>query len=111
ALVRVEIVEEPVQVVLVGSPAVEQHQGPLGLASGMADEVRELIEPGHRDTSFTRFRRGSGSGVRMPSSWPRRCSNAGGSDRDSPRCARSSSVAKPGPMVAISNRTPPGSRK
>src|SRR5690606_2296842 len=41
-----------------------------------------------------------------------RCgSSHGGSTSDSPRCAGSSSTAKPGPSVASSNSTPPGSRK
>ena len=35
----------------------------------------------------------------------------GGSDRCSPRCAASSSTSNPGPIVAISNSTPLGSRK
>lgn len=38
-------------------------------------------------------------------------SKNGGSARDSPRCSSSSSVAKPGPSVAISNKIPFGSLK
>ena len=38
-------------------------------------------------------------------------SSQGGSTSVSPRCAGSSSAAKPGPSVASSNSTPPGSRK
>ncbi len=38
-------------------------------------------------------------------------SRKGGSASRSPRCSLSSSVAKPGPSVAISKRTRPGSRK
>ena len=55
--------------------------------------------------------RGSCSGVRIGSISLRRCSNAGGRTSDSPRCSGSSSVAKPGPRVAISKSTPLGSRK
>ncbi len=41
-----------------------------------------------------------------------RCgSSQGGSTRLSPRCPGASSTAKPGPSVASSNSTPPGSRK
>ena len=39
------------------------------------------------------------------------CSSQGGSTSDSPRCFGSSSTAKPGPSVASSKSTPPGSRK
>jgi D-alanyl-D-alanine carboxypeptidase/D-alanyl-D-alanine-endopeptidase (penicillin-binding protein 4) len=59
----------------------------------------------------TRPALGLGRGVSAFSSSPRRGSNRGGSDRRSPRCSRGSSVAKPGPAVAISNRTPLISRK
>jgi len=55
--------------------------------------------------------RGSAIGVRTRSTCSRRCSNAGGRMSASPRCAGSSSSAKPGPSVAISKRTPLGSRK
>jgi hypothetical protein len=55
--------------------------------------------------------RGLGSGVRTGSSCARRCSKAGGRTSASPRCSGSSSTAKPGPFVAISKRTPLGSRK
>lgn len=43
---------------------------------------------------------------------PARCgSRKGGRDSASPIVSNGSSVAKPGPSVAISNRLPPGSRK
>ena len=58
----------------------------------------------------TAYRR-AGSGVSSGSTCSRRCSNAGGSERRSPRCSTGSSVANPGPMVAISKSTPLGSRK
>ncbi len=54
---------------------------------------------------------GSGSGVRTSLSRSRRCSKLGGSERPWPRVSSSSSAVKPGPRVAISNRTPEGSRK
>src|SRR5215212_6541272 len=51
------------------------------------------------------------SGGRTSSSLSRRVSSQGGSLRRSPRCSWSSSTPKPGGSVAISKRTPPGSRK
>ena len=49
---------------------------------------------------------------RRPASMPARWgSRNGGRARLSPRWSASSSVAKPGPSVAISKSTPPGSRK
>ena len=71
------------------------------------DELVTLYnaEEGETDT------RGFGSGVSSGSTCSRRCSNAGGRESRSPRCSRGSSVVKPGPIVAISNRTPLGSRK
>lgn len=104
---RVERVEERVEVALVRAPAVEEDERGRttfwrlrgGLADERVDHVRDQ-EP-----------RGSGSGVSVGSIRSRRCSNAGGSESRSPRCSCSSSVAKPGPIVAISKRTPLGSRK
>ncbi len=58
-----------------------------------------------------RAARGSGSGVSRCSSSPRSRSKFGGSERRSPRCSGSSSAPNPGPIVAISNSTPLGSRK
>src|SRR5262245_8734266 len=46
-----------------------------------------------------------------PSMLARFGSSHGGSTRLSPRCAGSSSTPKPGPSVASSNSTPPGSLK
>jgi len=56
-------------------------------------------------------RTGEGSGVRIGSTWARRCSKAGGRMSASPRCSWSSSTEKPGPRVASSKRIPFGSRK
>src|SRR5206468_2892794 len=39
------------------------------------------------------------------------CAPPGGSDSDSPSVSNGSSAVKPGPIVAISNSTPLGSRK
>jgi hypothetical protein len=50
-------------------------------------------------------------GRRLASIDERCASKKGGSESRSPRVATSSSTAKPGPSVAISNNTPPGSRK
>jgi len=55
--------------------------------------------------------RAGSSGVSAASIRSRWGSKRGGSTSFSPRCAGSSSVANPGPMVAISNSTPLGSRK
>jgi hypothetical protein len=51
------------------------------------------------------------SGFRPASIWARRGSRNGGSASFSPSVSKGSSVAKPGPSVAISNRMPFGSRK
>ena len=97
---RVELVEEREEVVLVGAAAVEQDEGARRIAGGRPLARRQRHAA-----------RGSGSGVSTGSICSRRCSNAGGSESRSPRCSGSSSVAKPGPSVAISNSTPLGSRK
>src|SRR3954469_23436157 len=63
----------------------------------------------HPDTSAGL--RGFGIGVSRGSICSRRCSNAGGSERRSPSDSFGSSESKPGPIVAISKRTPLGSRE
>ena len=55
--------------------------------------------------------RGFSIGVRTASICSRRPSSHGGNTSVSPRCSGSSSAAKPGLNVAISNSTPLGSRK
>src|SRR5581483_11104247 len=100
----VERVEERVKIMLVGAATVEQDERPLGLGRRGGLERTEW----HVRVQLAR---GSGSGVRIGSTWARRCSNAGGRMSFSPRCAGSSSVEKPGPFVAISKSTPLGSRK
>ena len=104
--VRVEQVEERIQVVLVGPAPVEQHErarrSPRRLAPVRCE--RRIRHADH-------VARGAGSGVRAGSIRARRCSKAGGRMRASPRCSGSSSTPKPGPTVASSKRTPLGSRK
>ena len=82
-----------------------QNWGPGGDPSG-SSLCPSLTGEGARNE-----REGSYSGRRPASIWARRGSKNGGRDSRSPRCAASSSVAKPGPSVAISNKMPPGSRK
>jgi hypothetical protein len=71
----------------------------------------EAVRPCADYDRAAQLARGSGNGVSTGSICARRCSNAGGRISASPRCAGSSSVENPGPSVAISNRTPLGSRK
>src|SRR5215210_275849 len=99
----VEQVQQREQVVLTRAATVEEDEQPLRLA---ARGTRQRGERHERSAA-----RGFGSGVSIGSRRSRRCSNAGGSDRRSPRDSSGSSVAKPGPSVAISNRIPFGSRK
>ena len=101
--VGVEEIEEREEIVLVRTATVEQDERARRLAGGLAPASDEL--------AHARGARGSGSGVSVCSTWPRRCSNAGGRISASPRCAGSSSTPKPGPSVASSKRTPLGSRK
>ena len=99
AALGVERVEKGIEVVLVGAAAVEEDERSRRLARGRPLE------------SVERHPRGFGSGVNRGSICSRRCSKSGGSESRSPRCSASSSVAKPGPSVASSNRIPFGSRK
>ncbi len=103
----VERVEKGVEVVLVGAPAVQEHERPRRRAGGGALEMTKL----GRAHELAHAARGSGSGVRTGSIFARRCSKAGGRMSASPRWSASSSIEKPGPRVAISNSTPLGSRK
>ena len=100
----VEEVEQRIEVVLVGAASVEEDERALGFS-------RRGAKPGLEAHRAAAVSRGFGSGVRIGSTCERRCSKAGGSERRSPRCSSGSSVANPGPMVAISKRTPLGSRK
>ena len=88
----------------------------LDIACGAVCAHTDGLEQGHRATLARGYLavlagRGSGSGVRTCSSRSRSGSNAGGSESASPRVSTGSSAVKPGPSVAISNRTPLGSRK
>ena len=85
AALGVERVEQGIEVVLVGAPAVEEDERSGRLALGRPLEGVD----GHL--------RGLGSGVSRGSICSRRCSKSGGSESRSPRCSASSSVAKPGP--------------
>ena len=76
----------------------------------------ETGDPGSDITFFeypgvAQLSRGFRSGVSFGSIWSRRCSNCGVSDSFAPSCSSGSSTVKPGPIVAISNSTPDGSRK
>ena len=104
---RVEHVEEREEIVLVGAAAMQQHERAVRLSGGRADEVAQA-GVGHG----ARAGRGSGRGVKdllhaIAQVLERRRQRRA----RSPRCAGSSSVAKPGPSVAISKSTPLGSRK
>jgi hypothetical protein len=106
--VGVEHVEQGEEVVLVGSTAVQEHERALRLPTRRwADAVGEPVERHDRRASV----RVSGSGVSTPARRSRKCSYAGGRASLSPRVSSGSSTANPGPSVAISNRTPLGSRK
>src|SRR5262249_22501251 len=82
---------------------------PTARLPGRVDEggglqARRLVS--QRDVAAAR---GFSSGVSTASTCERRGSNAGGRTNVSPRSPGSSSVAKPGPTGAISERAPPGS--
>ncbi len=113
APLRVEQVEQREEVVLVRPAPVQQDERSLGLAVRRAGQ--SLERPGGTarpyDARVAHEARVSGSGVSSGSTCARRCSNAGGRISASPRCSWSSSTEKPGPIVAISKRTPLGSRK
>src|SRR5947209_8945559 len=81
-----------------------RHVGDFSIALMWEEEVKT--------TYFTGTVRSIGViGLRWASIAWRSASRKGGSASRSPRVAASSSTAKPGPSVAISNKTPPGSRK
>jgi len=92
------------QVVFVAACAVEEQQ------HGAAGISRRLVDMDEIHYSLTAgaciFSAGSTSSMRG-----RAGSSHGGSTSASPRCAASSSTANPGPSVASSKSTPPGSLK
>src|SRR6185503_6310885 len=96
-------VAERHHVVLVAAGAVQQQERRRAGRRGRLEHMMEA-EIRHYATGIV-------SGGSTRSICGREASNHGGSTSDSPRCAGSSSTAKPGPSVAISNRTPPGSLK
>ena len=74
------------------------------------DRRRELVRAQSRQRGDS-APRGSVSSGSAASISVRRASSQGGKTSRSPRRAGSSSTPKPGPSVASSKRTPPGSRK
>src|SRR6185312_2124454 len=102
---------EPDRVLIEGNRAIEVGHSQLdGAESRLGRKLRRLgLDLGHPDTSAG-FR-GLEMGVSRGSICSRRCSNAGGSESASPSVSFGSSEEKPGPIVAISKRTPLGSRK
>ena len=104
AYARRELSPERNQVVLASAGPVQEEQRHVGLAWEEAVGEPE-IPRAHPRTAGTR-RGGNTSSSRS------RCgSSQGGSFRLSPSRSGSSSTVKPGGSVAISKRTPPGSRK
>jgi len=104
ATLRVERVEQREEVVLVGAAPVEEDERAVRVPRGRAGSRFQAQRAAQASRGFV-------IGVSTGSTWSRRCSKSGGSERRSPRDSSGSSVVKPGPMVAISNRTPLGSRK
>ena len=104
APLRVERFQQREEVVLVGAASVKEDERAFGLTFGGTGSVGEAQR-------VAQLSRGFVIGVRTGSTCSRRCSKFGGSERRSPRLSSGSSVVKPGPIVAISNRTPLGSRK
>ena len=85
-----------------------------GTSSG-GPSPKRTVRPASRQTNGPLGRghvlRGLTTGRRFGSTSGRMCSKSGGSESFSPRCSSGSSTVKPGPSVAISKRTPLGSRK
>jgi hypothetical protein len=104
---RIEVIEERKEVVLVRAAAVEEDERARRLVRRRTDSVLKRVDA-QRTGSRTR---GLRMGVRICSTRSRRCSKLGGRASRSPRCSGGSSAANPGPIVAISKRTPLGSRK
>jgi hypothetical protein len=103
ASLGIEGVDQREEIVLVGAAAVEEDERACRRSNGRTFQ---------RTQGQRRLRsRGFGSGVSSGSTCARRCSKSGGRISFSPRWAGASSVAKPGPSVAISKSTPLGSRK
>src|SRR5829696_5741499 len=101
-----ELLAEWDQVFLVTARAVQGQERRTGLI--VAGEVA-MVEAEVRGHTLSPD--GTCKGGSTSSSLSRRVSSQGGSLRCVPSSDSSSSTAKPGGSVAISNRTPPGSRK
>src|SRR6185503_11471547 len=95
---RVEHVGEAEQIVLVRAAAVMEDDQAGGVAAGQP----LAVDQGAHAIAAAR---GLTTGESARSSCSRRCSCCAGSLSASPRCSGSSSTAKPGERVAISNRT------
>ena len=91
---RVELVEQPEEVVLVGAAAVVEDQRPLGLAGRLAQPVDQVarLAAAHAGVAV----RGLATGHQLASISSRRSSRNGGRISFSPRCSGSSSTPKPG---------------
>ena len=99
---RVERVEQRQQVVLVRAAAVEEDER----AVAARRPPRAARRTSHPRGPRARQRREPRLELRRGAA-----RSAGGSESRSPSVSSGSSVVKPGPIVAISNRTPLGSRK
>ena len=90
--------------------ALDQLRRPLQPV-GAEDDGSAGVLPDEVAAHYSGSERGFLTGLRFGSTSARRCSKSGGSESFSPRCSSGSSTVKPGPIVAISKRTPLGSRK
>jgi hypothetical protein len=106
ALLGIERVQQREEIVLVGPPAVEENESAFRFPGGGPD-----AGVGQVAYRVAQASRGFGSGVSAGSTWSRKRSKFGGSERRSPSDSSGSSAVKPGPIVAISKSTPLGSRK
>ena len=96
-----------IEVVLVGAAAVQEHERALAARPRRAARARRQLDASRRRPGGARV------GQRRQDRLDLRAQvlERGGRISVSPRCSASSSIAKPGPSVAISNSTPLGSRK
>ena len=108
---REQRLAERQEVVLVAAGAVQQQQHRRVRRAG--DEPMDEAEVGGRASSLRRLRRAGGGAAAGDRSSRSRIGlvHRAGSLSAVPSSAGLSSTVKPGPSVAISNSTPPGSRK
>ena len=71
---RIELIEQGVEVALVDATAVQENQRALGVARRLAIEVDQLGTPGPADRKPSGVTRGLVIGRRTGSTWSRRCS-------------------------------------